>query len=93
MIAEYIREKIITNVFEEVPHSVGVEVVEYHSSSKKTIDKIYAIAYVEKKSQKGILIGNEGATIKKISTEARLDLEKLLGTRVFLDLEVKLKKD
>lgn len=93
MIAEYIREKIITNVFEEVPHSVGVEVAEVEYSEKKNLNKIYAVAYVEKKSQKGILIGNEGATIKKISTEARIDLERLLGTRVFLDLEVKLKKD
>lgn len=93
MIAEYIREKIIRNVFEEVPHSVGLEVVELSFDEKKRINNIYAHAFVEHESQKGILIGKGGQTIKKISTEAREDLEKLLGTKVFLDLEIKVKKD
>lgn len=93
MVAEYIREKIIRNVFEEVPHAIGLEVAELDFDEKKKLYKIYAKAYTEKESQKGILVGKDGQTIKKISTEAREDLEKLLGAKVFLDLEVKLKKD
>lgn len=92
MIAEYIREKIIRNVFDEVPHSVGIEIVELSFDDKKQINNIYAHAFVEHESQKGILIGKNGQTVKKISTEAREDLEKLLGTKVFLDLEIKVKK-
>lgn len=93
MIAEYIREKIINNVYDEIPHSIGLEVESFEYSEKKNLYKIFAVAYVEKKSQKGIIIGKEGQAIKKISTEARVDLEKLLDAKVFLDLEVKLKKD
>lgn len=93
MIAEYIREKIIRNVFEEVPHSIGLEVLEFDLDEKKNLYKIYAKAYTEKESQKGILVGKEGKTIKKISTEAREDLEKLLAAKVFLDLEISVKKD
>lgn len=93
IIAEYIREKIIRNVFEEIPHSIGIEIDDMEFVNKKNLQKIYASAYVEKKSQKGILIGKNGSLVKEISTQARLDLEKLLGCRVFLDLEVKVKKD
>lgn len=93
LLAEYIREKINHNVFEEVPHSVGVNIEDMDYDNKKSLYKIYANVYVEKKSQKGIIIGAEGATIKKISTEARIDLEKLLNAKVFLNLEVKLSKD
>lgn len=93
LIAEYIREKILRNVFDEVPHSVGLEIEQIDYQKNKNLYKIYANAYVEKKSQKGILIGKNGSAIKKISCEARTDLEKLLSAKVFLDIEVKIKKD
>lgn len=93
MIAEFIREKILHNMYEEVPHSIGVDIEDMEYIEKKNLYKIYANAYVEKKSQKGIVIGAGGKTIKTISTTARQDLEKLLDAKVFLDLEVKIKKD
>lgn len=93
MISEYIREKVIRNVMQEIPHSVGLEIEDIEFLDLKNLVKIYANAYVEKESQKGILIGKNGEAIKKISTEARIDLEKLLGRKVFLDLNIKVKKD
>ena len=60
---------------------------------KTDLTRIYAIIYVERDSQKGIIIGKRGAAIKQVGTEARADLELLLGTRVFLDLSVKVKKN
>lgn len=93
MICEYIREKTISNVYDEIPHSIGVLIDDYYFDNKKKIYKIYANIYVEKDSQKGILLGKDGATIKKIGIEARHDLEKLLDSKVFLELIVKLKKN
>ena len=60
---------------------------------KKDLMRIWAVIYVERESQKGILIGHRGAAIRQIGTEARADLEQLLGCRVFLDLSVKCKKN
>ena len=60
---------------------------------RKHLTRIYATIYVERDSQKGILVGKGGATIKHIGTEARRDLEVLLGTKVYLDLQVKVKKN
>lgn len=93
MIAEYIREKFLENFSQEIPHAIGVELEELEYDKKKNLNKIYARAICETESQKGILVGKDGQTIKKVSTEAREDLEKLLGTKVFLDLEVKVKKN
>lgn len=88
---EIIREKILLNTSDEIPHSVAVKVTKY--SEEDTIDKIYATIYCEQKSQKGILIGKGGNLLKKIGTEARLDLEKITEKKVFLALEVKVEKD
>ncbi len=93
IIAEFIREKILLNAYDEVPHAVGVVVDDMTYNRRKHIQNIYATIYVERDSQKGIIIGKAGSSIKKISTEARLDLEKLLNTKVFLDLNVKVKKN
>ena len=60
---------------------------------KKDLTRIWAVIYVERDSQKGIIIGKGGESIKRIGSDAREDLERLLGTQVFLDLKVKVKKD
>lgn len=88
---EIIREKILLNTSDEIPHSVAVKVTNYQE--KEEIDKIYATIYCEQKSQKGILIGKGGNLLKKIGTEARLELEKIVEKKVYLQLEVKVEKD
>lgn len=88
---EIIREKILLNTSDEIPHSVAVKVTNYFE--KEDIDKIYATIYCEQKSQKGILIGKGGNLLKKIGTEARLELEKIVEKKVYLELEVKVEKD
>jgi GTP-binding protein Era len=93
MIAEFIREKILRSTFDEVPHAVGVAVEEIQDEPKRDLTRIWAVVYVERDSQKGIIIGKGGEMLKRVGTEARTDLERLLGTRVFLELTVKVKKD
>lgn len=93
MISEFIREKVLRGTFEEVPHSIGVQVEQIDHDPKRDFWTIYAIIYVEHDSQKGIIIGKNGEKIKRIGTEARTDLIKLLGGGVHLDLNVKVKKD
>lgn len=88
---EVIREKILLNTSDEIPHSVAVKVENYQETEE--IDRIYATIYCETKSQKGILIGKGGSLLKKIGTEARLELEKIVEKKVFLGLEVKVEKD
>ena len=88
---EIIREKILINTSDEIPHSVAVKVENYFEEEE--IDKIYATIFCEQKSQKGILIGKGGSLLKKIGTEARLELEKITEKKVFLSLEVKVEKD
>lgn len=92
-IAEIIREKILHKTYEEVPHAVAVEVDEIEEVEEKNLVKIYATIFVEKDSQKGIIIGKNGRMLKEIGTEARLEIEVLLKKRVFLSLQVKVKKD
>lgn len=88
---EVIREKVLLNTQDEIPHSVAIKVDKYQENDD--IDRIYATIYCEQKSQKGILIGKGGALLKKIGTEARLELEKIVEKKVFLGLEVKVEKD
>ena len=88
---EIIREKILINTSDEIPHAVAVKIENYFE--QEDIDKIYATIYCETKSQKGILIGKGGSLLKKIGTEARQDLEKITEKKVFLGLEVKVEKD
>lgn len=92
MIAEFIREKVLRTTFDEVPHAVGVQIDELQQDLKRDLTTIYATIYVERDSQKGIIIGKHGVMIREIGTAAREDLERLLGTRVFVDLKVKVKK-
>lgn len=88
---EIVREKILLNTQDEIPHSVAITIDKYEE--KEDIDRIYATIFCEQKSQKGILIGKGGALLKKIGTEARIELEKIAEKKVFLALEVKVEKD
>jgi GTPase len=85
--AELIREKAILATREEVPHAIAVLVDSFEE--KKELVKIRATLYVEREGQKGILIGKRGETTKKIGTQARKDIESILGTHIFLELFVK----
>lgn len=93
LISEFIREKILLSTRDEVPHAVGVAIDDMDYNEKKDLSSIFATIYVERDSQKGIIIGKNGSQIKQIGIEARKDLEQMLGNKVFLDLRVKLKKD
>ncbi|MBQ8848430.1 MAG: GTPase Era [Candidatus Gastranaerophilales bacterium] len=88
---EIIREKIILNTKDEVPHSVAVVIDSY--KEEENIDKISAKIIVNNESQKGIIIGKQGAMLKKIGTSARLELEKITEKKVFLELFVKVQKN
>ena len=91
MAAEIIREKIIKNTSEEVPHAIAVEIQEW-KEKKGGLVSVRAVIYVEREGQKGIIIGNKGELLKTIGKQARLDIEKLISSRVFLELWVKVKK-
>ena len=93
IVAEFIREKILRSFRDEVPHAIGVKVDEMRYSKKNHTTTITAVIYVERDSQKGIIIGKGGSAIKKIGSEARADLEQLLGIKVYLDLTVKVKRN
>jgi len=88
---EIIREKILQYYDKEVPYSVEVEVEEFKEDDKRI--NIMAVIYVERSSQKGIIIGSQGEALKKVGTQARLDIEALFGKKVFLNLYVKVLKD
>lgn len=88
---EIIREKILQNYDKEVPYSVEVEVEEFKEDDKRLV--IMAVINVDRSSQKGILIGHQGEALKKVGTEARLDIEAFFGKKVFLNLYVKVLKD
>jgi GTP-binding protein Era len=91
IVQEIVREKILLHTSDEIPHSVAVKTERYEENDG--IDRIYVNIYCETKSQKGILIGKGGGLLKKIGTEARLELEKIAEKKVFLSLEVKVEKD
>ena len=93
LVAEIIREKIFRLTHDEVPYSVAVEVESFKERPDGTLIAIAAAINVERDSQKGIIIGKKGAMLKKIGMEARLEIEKLLDTRVFLELFVKVRRD
>ena len=93
VVAEFVREKILRTFFDEVPHAIGVATDQMEYDRKRDLERIFATIYVERESQKGMIIGKKGASIKRIGTEARRDLEQLLGCKVYLDLNVKVKKN
>ncbi|MDR3225228.1 MAG: GTPase Era [Clostridiales Family XIII bacterium] len=89
LVKEIIREKMLHYLRDEVPHGVAVEIESY--AEEPAITRISAIIFTEKKSHKGIIIGKDGRKLKGIGKAARTDIEKLLGTKVFLELWVKIK--
>lgn len=89
--SEIIREKIFLNYEKEIPYSVEVEIDSYRE--EPTIDRIMATIYVSRDSQKGIIIGHRGERLKRVGTAARIDLEKFLNKKVFLQLQVKVDSD
>lgn len=93
IIAELIREKVLELTRDEVPHSVAVDIQEIKSRDDAELVSIYAFVYVERESQKGIIVGRGGQMLKEIGSSARSDIEALLGSRVYLDLWVKVKKN
>ena len=90
--AELIREKILQMTREEIPHSIAVEIEDMRVKENGVV-YIGAVIYVERDSQKGIVIGKSGALLKEVGKQARTDIETLLGSRIFLELWVKVKKD
>ncbi len=97
IVAELIREAALEGVRDELPHSIAVVVDEMGMREDRPDDKplldIYANLYVERDSQKGIMIGHKGARLREVGTAARKQIEALLGTPVYLDLQVKIAKD
>ncbi len=92
MAGELVREKILRATHQEVPHSVAILIEKWDDSSEK-VTKISATIYVERQGQKAIVIGKGGELLKRIGTNARRDIETLLGKKVFLELFVKVKPD
>lgn len=92
IVAELIREKILLLTREEIPHSVAV-VIEEMTRREEGVVYVHAVIYTERASQKGILIGKQGHMLKKVGQMARQEIEALFGSKVFLDLWVKVKED
>jgi len=91
LIAEIIREKLLQNLDKEVPHGIAVEIE--LMKEENGVEHISAVIYCERKSHKGIIIGKNGAMLKKVGAAARPEIEELLDCKVFLQLWVKIKED
>jgi GTP-binding protein Era len=92
LVAEMVREQILRTTGDEIPYVTAV-VTEKYDETDPNVTRIHCAIYVERSSQKGIIIGKQGIKLKKIGTEARVDIEKLLGKKVFLQLFVKVVED
>ncbi len=93
IVAELVREKVLQLTREEIPYSIAVVVENMKTREESNIIDLEALVYVEKASQKGIIIGKSGKMLKHIGTLARKDIEGLLGTKVYLNLWVKVRKN
>jgi len=94
LVAELIREAILEGVRDELPHSIAVVVEEMAPrEGRDDLIDVHALMYVERPSQKAIVIGAKGARLKEVGSRARQQIEALLGTRVYLDLRIKIAKD
>jgi GTP-binding protein Era len=93
LVAELIREQALVGVREELPHSLAVTVEEMTPRPGRELIDVTAVVWVERPSQKGIVIGSGGARLKSVASEARRQIEALLGTQIYLDLRVKVAKD
>ncbi|MFA7743957.1 GTPase Era [Salinicoccus roseus] len=92
IVGELIREKALHLTSQEIPHAIGVEVERMKADDRGTVN-VSAVIYVERDSQKGMVIGKNGKMLKEIGKMARIDIENLLGSRVYLELWVKVQKD
>ncbi|MCZ6638620.1 MAG: GTPase Era [Candidatus Dadabacteria bacterium] len=92
IVAEFIREKIFTLTQKEIPYQTAVVIEEFEELPEKNLINILAVIYVERKNHKGIIIGKKGRMLKEVGTLARADIEKILGTKVYLELWVKVKE-
>ena len=92
-VCELIREAALEGVRDELPHSLAVTLDEMKLREDKKMIQIHANLWVERDSQKGILIGHKGSRLREVGTKARLEIEKLLGVKVFLDLRIKVAAD
>lgn len=86
--AEIVREKVLEHTSEELPYTTAVSVERFEEDEEKGLLRIWATIFVERESQKPIVVGRQGSMIKRIGSEARADLESMLGVRIFLDLHV-----
>lgn len=93
IISEFIREKVLHATREEIPHSIAVVIEKIEREDDRNMINVMATIIVERDSQKGIVIGKKGALLKEIGTKSRRDIEMLLGSKVFLELWVKVQKD
>ena len=93
IVSEIIREKALHLLQEEIPHGIAVEVMSMKKRKEKNLVDVEATIYCEKESHKGIIIGKQGSMLKKIGSRARGDVERLLGSSIYLQLWVKVKKD
>jgi len=93
LVAELIREAALEGVRDELPHSIAVTIEEMAPRPGRDLLDVHAVIYVERPSQKGIVIGRGGERLRRVGTDARRQIEKLLGTQVYLDLHVKIAKD
>lgn len=91
IVSEIVREKVLMYLEDEVPHGVAIEIESY--SEEPNITRIGAVIYCERKSHKGIIIGKQGKKLKGIGKSARMEIEALLGTKVYLELWVKVKEN
>ena len=92
IVAEIVREKLLRNLDKEVPHGTAIEVTKFSERDSGVID-LHVTVYCEKASHKGIIIGKNGAMMKKISTHAREDIERFMGAKVYLETWVKVKEN
>ncbi|WP_078597213.1 GTPase Era [Evansella clarkii] len=93
LMSEMIREKVLHLTHEEVPHSIAVDIEQINRRKENAAVHVGAVIIVERSSQKGIIIGKQGKMLKEIGRKAREDIEALLGSKVFLELWVKVEKD
>ena len=93
IVSEIVREKLLLNLFDEIPHGTNVEVEKFKERKGKNMVDISVVIYCERKSHKGMIIGKQGAMLKKISSQARMDIEQFLGAKVFMECWVKVKED
>lgn len=93
IVSEIIREKVLKNIQDEIPHGIGVDIISFKEREDKDLIEVQANIYCEKDTHKAIIIGKQGKMLKKIGSQARLDVEGFLKTKIYLEIWVKVKQD